>query len=224
MYPNTAALLTALTLLGGVVLYTLLWYITLDNHDYYFITPLVLPMVILVLGAWALRSSDPVVFHSPWVKLFSTLLVGYHAVYAANNHEMRTTSSAPLNKERLLPLFGEEEFHHWDMTRYWHTASLMDLEPIARAAGIAPDDLVITVPDESVCIALYFTGQRGYNDFGGRPLDCAEIEKRVKLGAKYLYLTRHEPDVAARLGGCLGRFMFDHRGVQVYDLRTITSP
>lgn len=210
-------LLTCLFL--GVVLYVLLWFITLDNHDYYFIAPLVLPMVLIVASLWLMARFDPAVFRSKAAKAaFASLLV-YHAVYAANNHQMRAHGPSPLDKEAILPLYHCAELDHWYYTQYWSLFGLLDIEPLAREVGVRPEDLVITVPDGSVCQALYLSGQRGFNEFGDIHLGCADIADRVARGAKYLYLVDRDPGVMARLEGCLGQPLLVHHGVEIHDLR-----
>jgi len=212
-------LLLLCCLFGGVALYILLWFITFDNHDYYFIAPLVLPMVLLVASLWLMARLDPAVFRSGAAKAAFAALFVYHAAYAANNHQMRTRGLAPLDPEELLPIYHCSELRHWDLTQYWSLTGLLDIEPLARQVGVQAKDLIITVPDGSVCQALYLSGQRGYNEFG-QPLGCAEIADRVARGAKFLYLLDREPGLMSRIEGCLGQPILEHSGVWIYDLRS----
>jgi hypothetical protein len=207
------------TLFLGVSLYLALWFVTFDNHDYYFIAPLVFPMTMLVSTLWLMKRYDPHVFRSPWAKVAFLLLLGYHAVYAMNNHEMRTRGSASLNIDAFVPVYHASELEHWNMTQYWNLSGLIDIEPIARAAGIRKDDLIVVTPDESVCSSLYLSGQRGFNEFGGLRLDSAQVALRVEKGAKYLYLLQYNEARVKALGGWLDLPLFEHNGVRVYDLR-----
>lgn len=206
-------------LFGGTVLYVLLWTIALNNHDYYFIAPLVLPISLMLTFFWMVRERWPQAITSRWTKATLFLLLVYHGAYAATNHQMRTQAGRPVDAAALLPLYHDAELEHWRMTQYWAMADLLDIVPLARKVGVLPQDLVITVPDESVCSALYLIEQHGFNEFGGVRMDSATVADRVRRGAKYLYLLGNDTAVTTPLEGWLDRRILAHGEVGIYDLR-----
>ncbi|MBK8340367.1 MAG: hypothetical protein IPK99_10440 [Flavobacteriales bacterium] len=134
---------------------------------------------------------------------------------------MRTQGTNALDASKLLPLYHEAELKHWTMTQYWAMADLLDIVPLARNAGVRPEDLIITVPDESVCSALYLAGQHGFSEFGGVRMDSTTVADRVARGAKYLYVLGHDTAVTGRLDGWLGKRILEHGEVSIYDLRRV---
>ena len=204
---------------AGVLLYGLLWFIALDNHDYYFIEPLVLPIAVVVVALWHMRTHYPTRLGSPWLKGVALLVFAYQVLFAMNNLRMRQSDFA------MAELLGtnKAELNHWALTRYWDMEGLLDIEPIARAHGIKYDDLIVIAPDLSVCQALYLCGQSGFNEFGGLNLHCPDLVDRSERGAKYFYLIGMKKDLRDRFSDCLGAPLFVHEEVAVYDIRNLAN-
>lgn len=203
----------------GVILYVLLWFIALDNHDYYFIEPLVLPIAVVVVALWHMREHNPKWHRSPWLKGAFLLVFTYQVMFAVSNIRMRQCDFA------MVKMLGtsQAEIDHWSLTQYWGMKGLLDIEPIAREYGVKAGDLIVTAPDISVCQALYLCDQKGFNEFGGLTLHCPDLVDRSKRGAKYFYLIGKEQDLRDRFSGCLGLPLFEHGEVAVYDIRHIAA-
>ena len=206
-------------LLFGTLLFGLLWTVALDNHDYYFIAPLVLPMAITITFLRTLMDHRPARLSPTALQLAVLAVVAYHAVYAMNNHRMRTYGRGDLDRASLIPVHHDAELRHWELTRYWDMDGLLDIAPLARAAGVGPTERIITVPDASVCSALYLAAQPGYNEYGGVLMDSATVADRVSRGATYLYVLGNDPEVIGRLNGWMDRPVLEHQAVRIYDLR-----
>lgn len=172
-------------LMVGVTLFTLLWFITLDAHEYYYIIPLLLPLLIMVLFLRVLRSNHPRVFASAWTIGAFVVLLSYHAVYASNNHRMRTRSNGPFVPEHYLPLYHPEEAFFWDMSQYWSMVPCIRMEPYLTSIGIGRDDKILVANDRTVCAALYLLKREGWVDFGMNPFDASALEARIRQGARY---------------------------------------
>jgi hypothetical protein len=217
------AWLMLLCLLGGTTLYTLLWFITLDAHEYYFIIPMLLPMLLVGLFLWALRGAYPRVFTSHWTRIAFLLLIGYHAVYAANNHQMRTRGNGQFKGEDFLPLYHPGEVHFWDMVQYWNMAPILHIEPYNRSIGIERDDLVFNMSDETVCASLYLMDQRGWVNYGMIPTDTVAWNARIRAGAKYLFVHESQfndqPQLAPYMRHQIGAF----EGMRIFDLRGLNA-
>jgi len=213
-----------LFLVIGVLLYSILWWEALDGHDYYYIIPMIVPVVLLATFLDTLRRRHPKVFASPWTVAAFASLVVYGVVYTANNHEMRTRGNGPLITERLLPLYSAKEFAFWDGLRYGSMADMLDLEPYNRSIGIRSDDLVINFDDPSVCAALYLMRQRGWVQFGSSFGTEEDVQRLIDLGASYLFVVNErwlaEPYLQRFYRYPLGQ----HRSVRVFDLRPFQGP
>lgn len=214
-----AIILLLFSTLAGVVLFVLLWFIALDNHDYYFIEPLVLPIAVVVIALWYMRKHAPSLLGSPWLKGAFFLVFGYQVLFAMNNIRMRQQDFTMT--DRLST--GQVERDHWDLAQYWALGGLLDIEPAARKHGIRAEDLIVTVPDLSVCQALYLCDQRGFNEFGGLHLDCPDLVDRATRGAKYLYLIGKDKELRDRFPDCLGAPLFEHADIEVYDIRHLAA-
>ncbi len=205
--------------IAGVILYVLLWFIALDNHDYYFIEPLVLPIAVVIIALWYMREHNPTWHKSPWLKGAFLLVFTYQVMFAMNNIRMRQGDFA------MVKILGtsQVEIDHWSLTQYWGMKDLLDIEPLARENGIGAEDLIVTAPDISVCQALYLCGQRGFNEFGGLTLHCPDLVDRSKRGAKYFYLIGNEKGLQGRFSDCLGPPLLEHGVVKVYDIRHLAA-
>jgi hypothetical protein len=213
-----------LMLMAGTVLYILLWWVTLDSHDYYYINPLITLVAFVALFFEALRRRHPRIFRSPWAMAAFFGLVGYSVLYTANNHQMRTRGNTPMRAEYVLPLYHEGEIFYWDMSQYWDMKDMLDLEPYNRSLGIKEDDMVISLEDRTVCAALYLMHQRGWVQFGQTFANSSEIRDLIDHGASYLFAVSPEwldkPYMQEFYRYPLGQ----HGAVRVYDLRPFHTP
>ncbi|MCO5276266.1 MAG: glycosyltransferase family 39 protein [Flavobacteriales bacterium] len=214
-----AILLFLAVLVGGVILYTLLWFIALDNHDYYFIAPLVLPIAVVIIALWHMRNGGHLLYRSFWFKGVFLLVTVYQVVFAMNNIRMRQQDYTMAGWMRTNAV----EREHWRLTQYWDMTGLLDIEPIARLHGIRPDDIIVAAPDISVCQTLYLSNQVGFNEFGRPELHCPDLVNFVEHGAKYFYLIGDGEELRGRFAGCLGNPLFEHGAIKVYDIRHLAD-
>lgn len=205
-------------LLGGVTLFTLLWFITLDAHEYYFIIPLILPLFLTVTFLSVLKRRYPVAFASRWGRgLFLALLV-YHAVYAANNHRMRTRANGQFLAENYLPIYHPQEVEFWDLVQYWSMAPCFRLEPYLDQIGVGQNDRVIVANDRTVCAALYLLKREGWVDFGMDPFDQSALDARIKQGARYFIYHENYWTPEAWLLPYLNEKVGQFEGMLIFDL------
>lgn len=205
-------------LLGGVALFTLLWFITLDAHEYYYIIPLLLPILVMALFLRVLRTTYPRVFTSAWTMGAFVVMLSYHAVYASNNHRMRTRSNGPFVPEHYLPLYHPDEAFFWDMAQYWSMVPCLRMEPYLTSIGVGHDDKIIIINDRSVCAGLYLLKREGWVNFGMDPFNSAALEARIRQGAGYFMYQENfwtpEPWLLPYLGRQVGEF----EGMRVFAL------
>lgn len=218
--PWPVAMLNAL-LLVGVIAYTFLWFHALDGHDYYFINPLIMLLVLWSTFLWWLRRDHPALFHAPWFKLLFTLLLLFNVAYAANNMQMRYTVFAPIDTTKILPIYHEHELPFWSAMDYYGVRSALDMEPTLDELGIPPDALVIYLDDISINGALYLMGRKGFTNYGHDWSDPATFERLIERGASYLIFSEAhwlgDPVLQPYLESPLGR----HGWAYIFDLRDL---
>lgn len=205
-------------LFAGVTLFTLLWFITLDAHEYYYIIPLLLPITVFVLFLVALKSRYPTIFASRWVMGGFMCLFVYHAVYARNNHRMRTNWGGPFKEEAFLPIYHPDEAHFWDMIQYWSMGPCLRMVPYLDSLGIQKSDRIFVATDKTVCAALYLLERDGWVDFGINTFDAQAMNLRIQQGAKYFLYHKDfftvEPWLLPYLDHQIGEF----EGMLIFEL------
>ena len=172
-----------------VLLYLLLWFNALDNHDYYLINPIVLPLVIFISFFMLLKNNYQKIFKSKKLKIVLSFLLFFNIVYASNNLKMRHWNIMNINKEKILPITFKSEIAFWDYIRWGVNTNFYTIENFNRNLGIKSGDLVISLPDNSINISLYLMNQKGYNNFVDKLHDSTAIADRINLGAKYLFIS-----------------------------------
>lgn len=215
---EAGAWLALLGLLAGVTLFTLLWFITLDAHEYYFIMPLLLPLFLAVCSLLVLKRRYPGVFTSRWSRSLFFLLLVYHAVYASNNHRIRTRVKGAFVAEHYLPIYHPAEAEFWDLVQYWSMVPCLRMEPYLEQIGIGREDRILVANDCTVCAGLYLLKREGWVDFGMNPFDAHALDARIRQGARYfMYQVDYwtpEPWIKPYLTKQVGYF----EGMLIFDL------
>lgn len=168
----------------GTLLYGLLWFHALDNHDYYFINPMVTLVVILVGGMWWLGKNRTDLLQSPWCRAAMVVLLAFNVGYTAQNLQMRYDTSGAMSRDTLWPIYHEAELQHWNGLGYWNNAGFVHLRPKLRALGIKPSDKVICPDDPTINASLVLIGNRGWTGYGNH-YDVGHLRHLIDRGAKY---------------------------------------
>ncbi len=179
------------SLVVGAIAFMLLWFVALDNHDYYFILPSIAVVLPIATAIRTLQSSPG---SSAWTHravLPAAALLMVNVFYARENMEFRTRGEREPDRRGWMFHHSKAELDHWDITRYWHLNDLLTIEHYARSIGIERSDTVVVMPDHTVCAGLYLSGQRGWQNLGtkGSLEDSASIAGTVINGARFLYVT-----------------------------------
>ncbi|MGP8215299.1 MAG: ArnT family glycosyltransferase [Bacteroidia bacterium] len=174
----------------GILVYVLLWFQVFDVHDYYLINLLVIVPIILVTFLLALKNKYPHILEMKGVKLFFIILLAYSVYYTGYRTRIRYSTDDGLVKHS--PFFNNrfETANLKKMQENYaeHYKALETISPYLRELGIERSDKVISIPDASINISLYFMDQKGFTDFGYNMNDSSVVKKIIALGAKYLIL------------------------------------
>jgi hypothetical protein len=208
-------------LLGGTLLYVALFFPALNEHDYYFILPLLTLWVLMTTAVWALGRSFPKLLRSRITLGALALFLVLNAAYAREDHLIRTRGPQSVKAAGSFPLHTAAQCAYWQEVQHWSRTGTLDLEPYARSIGISPWDTVVCVPDNSVCAALYLSGQRGWQNFG----TLNDLEDSLSMafyrdrGARYLYVLEDDWLDRPYMKAFTRHLVGQHRGVKIYDLR-----
>jgi 4-amino-4-deoxy-L-arabinose transferase-like glycosyltransferase len=196
---KTNPFLTTITMLvlGGTILFCLLWYFAFAQHDYYIINLLILPVFMFIAVLEFLNRTYPKISNSLLTKVALSILLLFNINYAKGKL-----------KERYL---GEAN-------EYKNYKDVHSITPYLRELGIHSDDKVISLPDHTPCYTLYLMNQPGWSQINFRN-DSAQVKEYIQLGAKYLILTDAEPLTRACLQPFLKNKIGEFGKVKIFKLQ-----
>lgn len=215
--------LLVVTLLLGSVLYTLLWFAALNNHDYYFINPMITLVVLLAGFLWLLARHYPDLLLARWSRWAMLALLVFNVAYTAQNMAMRYDTSGQMSARKLWPLYHEQELSYWNSLGFWGMDDLETIEPRLRAMGVRAEDKVIFLDDGAINSSLVLMGNRGWTSFGHDIMAPGRIDALIAKGARYLLFTRAEWLDDQRLAAYINRPVGQVGSVYIFDLRPGTD-
>ena len=206
----------------GLLLFLVLWFQALDNHDYYFIAPMVVLMTLLLTALWWLFRERPPLLKAMWLKGVAALVLVYSLAYGVSGLRMRVHGDSPIGGESFAWLHPAPEIAHWDEDRYWQLAGVLDIESFSRALGITREAKVLVAPDMTWQTGLYLMGQRGWNDYTVHLADSTQIDHYIRYhGADYLYVLHRDFGERPYVHHFLSHPLGEHGGIWIYDLRPL---
>ena len=202
----------------GTATYVLLWFAVWNAHDYYMF-PLFFFFIILTITFFDyLKNAYPMICNSKILKMVFFLFFIYNVWYCSNNIRMRYgigVGNIVLTSTNTE--VGLWDWFNWDRQTKWKAYET--IESHNRSLGIRPNDLVVSIPDPSVCVSLYLMNQKGWNEFNGNFFGQDGIEAKIKLGAKYLFLNDtnlcHNPFIEPYTKYKIGQY----QNIAIYDLK-----
>jgi hypothetical protein len=201
------SILTILTFIGGFI-FSLLFFRSLYHHDYYLINVFIIVVFALLGGVIMLKNHYPDLYKSIYLKVAVFLLVGFFAWSAI----------------RIVhgKFFGQYNHGH----RTWYHG-YVGLEEINRDLGIKFEDLVISLPDNSINITLHLMRQPGWTAYGFYGIyDADRMDFLIGKGAKYLFISDrslYKKEEYAYLKPYIKKKIGSHENVDIYDLRHLSK-
>jgi hypothetical protein len=217
-------LLSIPVMLLGYLCFVLLFFYSLEYHDYYHIDFLIIPLLVNLAFLHYLRTREYQLFSSLLLKLLFTFLLIYNVLYCANNMRMRYSGTEGKHAYIRQLLSPNVDLAHWGYAKWaYENGPYESVTPVLRAHGINPDDAVICPEDPSYNITLYLMDQVGWTNAGSVLVDSAAVVDRIRHGAKYMMLL----DTANLKLPFLRHFgahpFFAYQKLHVYDLRPYAS-
>lgn len=176
-----------IVIIAGSVVYFFLWAPLMGVHDYYYAALLVLFPGILIPFVWYARSQYRHLFSHRGVKWFLALFLFYNFVYCFSVMELKSFAT-----RGSWFIVGNREYT--DLMKYTNSSnafkwfSFTDLKSRKKEFGIGDQDRVISLPDRSFNITLYFMDQKGWTD-RVKIRKKEDIEYLIRKGATYLLIS-----------------------------------
>lgn len=167
---NTMLWFYNLIIFIGCLMYSVLWYWTFRDHDYYMLNLFVFPIITLLVFLILVKQEWIKIFNSDIIKLF--VLAGLIANILHGKKQL------------------DERYYGWRKEPK-HYDGYQTIKPYLYNLGINELDTVICLPDESH-FTLYLMNMRGWTFSQNNNRDSSGIIKSIKCGANYLILNGEE--------------------------------
>ncbi len=161
-------LITTFTFVGSV-LFILIWFTAFRDHDYYFINLYIFPVFLIItsfeLAAKYFRKS----LHSPMLIIIMTGLTVYGVFYTFGKQNLRYDS--------------------WMNNQHWQFADIRSVAPLIEQLGVNPEDLIVSIPDETSGYTLYILNRKGWTLFFNQAGDSLSLADCIDKGARFLFIS-----------------------------------
>ena len=182
----------------GALSVLLLWFQVLNAHDYYLI-------ILLIVFAFVWLSAFWVAKEYKWIK--HPLITGLILIVFVYN---------VVTCEKQL----SNRYKGWMNDSFVnHLEAVGELGPTLDQLHIGKNDRVISIPDPSLVITLYFMDRPGYTDFGTDFTQEEQFRKRINQGAKYMVVNDTTVLKQPMIKAFSNYFMGQYRNVKIFDLR-----
>lgn len=145
------------------LVYILFFFKVFSVHDYYLINLMIFPVITFMASAELLVNSAHLSNNLVFFRIAFFVLLLFNTLHAAGQYRLKMVPDDNIVEWSPL-VHGEEikgaEYLFWDYSR--SIKKIEDYRPVMRKHGIERTERVLTVPDQSFNIALYFMDQKGY--------------------------------------------------------------
>lgn len=184
----------------GAIGFLLLFYGGFPYHDYHLANLFVLFALLLIFSIYIIKKRLPEFVNS--IILYSALFIFL-------------VINILICKRTLW-----EKRYSWQNDMYRNNYShFKDMSSKFEGIGIKNEDYVISLPDYSPDISLYFLKRHGWTDYGSNFKDTLVFEKRIIQGAKYIVINDSTVYNNYPVQKFLDKKIFEDRNTQIYSLR-----
>ena len=196
---NKEFVLISSLLFVGVILYLLLWFSTLHDHDYYLINLFILPAFVVLSFLNFAKINLSEFYNHKLVKTLFALFLAYNVYYASS--------------------ISNDRYNGW-LNEFPTYKAVHEISPYLKSIGIGKNDTVIFVPDQSSCYSLYLMNLKGWTEYAGLNTSKEKIQKSIELGAEYLIiLGKKTSEKKPYLTGFTNNKIGEFRDVEIFRLR-----
>ncbi|MEX1191253.1 MAG: glycosyltransferase family 39 protein [Brumimicrobium sp.] len=182
------AYLSNIVICIGSVIYFLLWFPLMGIHEYYYVALLILIPAILIPLLWYLKTKRPNIYSSKLLKVTFSLFLIYNIAYASDVMALKKGTQEKnfivLSNKKFISLMN---WTNWDV--YHKVKRFERMGSFLKDYDINENDRVISLPDKSFNVSLYFMNRQGWTNF--LKYDSAnDIRELIDKGnAKYLFIS-----------------------------------
>lgn len=205
------------------VAYLLFFFRVFSVHDYYLSNLMIFPVITFFCALHIVHKTETVANNRAFVALFVVLTVVFNSLHAAAVYRMRTVEDDKLT--HWFPFISEDEgklakYLFWEYSR--DIKRIEEIRPVLRAHGIKREDFVLTIPDQSFDISLYFMDQKGFGISRDHfTHDTTVADRFLKKGIKYLVMSDTTLKRETAFKRIAGHFetLFTYNHVEVFRLK-----
>jgi len=203
--------------------YLVFFFQVFSVHDYYLNNLMIFPVITFLCFAHIISKTNFVLNNIAFVRLFIICVVLFNALHAAAVYRLRTVEDDKL--VYWFPFISEDEsklakYLFWD---YSHSIKRIEgFTPELRKHGIKRNDLILSIPDQSFDISLYFMDQKGFPISRDHFMnDTTVAERFLKRKVKYLVMSDTTLKKEIAFKRIAGRFetLFTKDEVEVFRLK-----
>ncbi len=173
------------------VLYLLFFFQVFSVHDYYLNNLMIFPVITFLCFSHIISKTEFLSNNAAFAKLFIICVVIFNSLHAAAVYRLRTVEDDKLIY--WFPFISEDEgklakYLAWD---YGNAIKhVEEITPELRKHGIKREDLVLSIPDQSFDISLYFMDQKGFPIARDHfMIDITIMDRFLTKGIKYLVMS-----------------------------------
>ena len=202
----------------GAALYVLCWFNALEYHDYYFLNPMIFPVILAVSAMYGMKSRE--LFQKYWIRVSALVILFGGVIYCHNNMRMRYSDQLGVYNMLAWKITTKNERAYWSwVSNDNYLDAFMEIEPYLDEIGVEKDALVVSFPDPSFNISLYLMNRKGWTAYGGNMSDSRSLQQKIDHGASYILTADNSTlDVSAvehLIGEEIGRF----RNVKIFRVK-----
>lgn len=164
------------------VFYIVFFFQVFGVHDYYLNNLMIFPVITFLAFASIVAGSELMISHRSFARLFLVCLLIFNSFHAAAMYRLRMIKD---DKLVFWFPFNTEEERNLSKYLFWDYGNsikkLEDFRPVLREHGIKREDFVLSVPDQSFDISLYFMDQKGRTI----PRDYFSMDTTIIFGYKH---------------------------------------
>ena len=187
---NKYLIIILITLLIELIFFVLLWFQNLNVHDYYLLDfYLIIPVLFLTFFR-LLQNINPSVLNSKIVKTVLFIILVFSFCFGIAKTRIKYFGNNTFVSRNFL---SEREHSYWEWLKWDYETRIESSEtvtPYLRKIGLKRTDLVLSIPDGSPNITLYFMDQKGYTLlYNDNKTKKEVIENAIANKVKYLIIT-----------------------------------
>lgn len=205
------------------IVYLLFFFQVFTVHDYYLNNLMIFPVVTLMAFTEILVQRQVIMPNRKFIRTFLVVTFLFNAFYAAAVYRGKMIEDDVLTQ--WYPFVSKDDrknskYYFWDYGN--SIRKLEEFRPVLRAHGVKREELVLSIPDQSFNISLYFMDQKGHTISREHfTMDSTVYHHFRKKGLRYLVLS----DTTLKLQPAFRQFepflepFFINNSVQVWKIK-----